>query len=419
MKTKKTSLTYIDLFAGAGGLSEGFIKQGFTPIAHIEMDKDACFTLKTRLAYHYLKNNNKFKLYVDYLKQKITRNELYEQVPKELLNTVINKEISGKTIKELFNDIDEYINTSNISEVDIIIGGPPCQAYSLASRSNDVNENERRSRLKMLYIHYGRFLTKYKPKLFVFENVPGLYTSEDGKYYSNMKKYFKRIGYNMDDKEIDAADYGVIQRRKRLIIIGWRKDIDFSYPSFKKIPQKWTIKHIFSDLPQLKAGESKPISRYNSSYVNSYLKQFGIRNGINIVTHNITRPHNKKDLKIYKLAIRKSEKGQNIKNNDIPAKIRTQNNVISFLDRFKVVKKKVLSHTMIAHIAKDGHHFIHPDINQLRSITVREAARIQSFSDDYFFEGSRTSMFKQIGNAVPPLMANAVAKKIIKMIKNV
>ncbi|MGV8016675.1 MAG: DNA cytosine methyltransferase [Ignavibacteria bacterium] len=413
MKTKKTSLTYIDLFAGAGGLSEGFIKQGFTPIAHIEMDKDACYTLKTRLAYHYLKNNNKFEKYVDYLKQKVTRDELYEQVPGDILNTVINKEISGKTLKEIFNDIDEYINTNNINEVDIIIGGPPCQAYSLASRSNDVNENERRSRLKMLYIHYGRFLTKYKPKLFVFENVPGLYTSEDGKYYSNMKKYFKRIGYNMDDKEIDAADYGVIQRRKRLIIIGWRKDVVFSYPEFGEIKNKWSVKNIFYDLPVLKAGESKHITNYSVSYINSYLKLFEIRNGVNIVTQNISRPHNKKDLKIYKLAIQKSEKGQNIKNNSIPTKIRTQNNVISFLDRFKVVRKKTLSHTMIAHIAKDGHHYIHPDINQLRSITVREAARIQSFPDDYYFEGSRTSIFKQIGNAVPPILAKVFAKSIL------
>ncbi len=135
-----------------------------------------------------------------------------------------------------------------------------------------------------------------------------------------------------------------------------------------------------------------------------------------ILCHNILpRPHNNRDLAIYKMAIKLLNKqGKRLKNFDIPEEERTQKNVEDFTDRFKVVDVK--PHTMIAHIAKDGHHFIHPDIKQLRSISVREAARIQSFPDDFYFEGCkeyiyRTAAFRQIGNAVPPVMANEIAKK--------
>lgn len=255
---------------------------------------------------------------------------------------------------------------------------------------------------------------KYSPKIFLFENVPGLYTANDGKYYDRMMAYFTEIGYVVKDKVLDAADFGVLQRRKRIIVIGWKKELDLTYPEFQKIENEFTIKDLFEDLPSLKAGESKDIVNYET-LTNDYLNKFEIRNGLDFTTLHISRPHNEEDLKIYKLAIEKLEnEGKRLRNDEIPEEIRTQKNTLSFLDRFKVVNKDSMSHTMIAHIAKDGHHFIHPDINQLRSLSVREAARIQSFPDDYFFEGSRTSAFTQIGNAVPPLMAIEIAKNIKK-----
>jgi len=412
MSEVKKKLTFIDLFAGAGGLAEGFIRAGYKPIAFVEKDANSCLTIKTRLAYYYLKSTNNFAHYVHYLKKNITREELYENVPEEILDTVINKEIGSKTVNSIFNTIDKQ---NNASEIDLIIGGPPCQAYSPSGRAADEN-GMRGDRRNFLYKYYGKFLERYKPKIFLFENVPGLYTANDGKYYKNMIKYFEDLGYIVEDRVLDAADFGVLQRRKRVILIGWKKEMGFNYPEFETNNLSWTVNDLFYDLPSLRAGESQEICYYineGTEYVNSYQ----IRNGLGFTLQHITRPHNEDDLEIYKMAIEKLElEGKRLRNDEIPEEKRTQANITSFLDRFKVVNKNSISHTMIAHIAKDGHHFIHPDINQLRSISVREAARIQSFPDDYFFEGSRTSSFTQIGNAVPPVMAYTIALKINELI---
>ncbi|MNU95866.1 Modification methylase HaeIII [compost metagenome] len=405
-----SKLRYIDLFAGAGGLSEGFHVQGYEPVAHVEYDKAACYTLKTRVAYHYLAKSGNLEIYHSYLRGVIGRDELYNSIPKKLLNTVINAEI-GKDNTLIFDGIDKMLNGK---KVDIIIGGPPCQAYSVVGRAPlKHKENDERTRL---YVQYGRFLKKYQPKLFVFENVPGMLSAANGQYFSNLKSYYKRLGYELEARLLNAYDFGVIQNRQRVIIIGWQKEVDFSYPEFKQEKIKHFRDTIFSDLPSITAGETKRVQSYKNE-TNDYLFQSKIRNGLDIVTQHITRPHNLKDLEIYKLAIDKLENGERLKNNLIPEHLRTQKNVTDFLDRFKVVGEE--PHTMIAHIAKDGHHFIHPDMKQLRSISVREAARIQSFPDNYYFEGikedqPRTAAYKQIGNAVPPLMAKKIADKIKK-----
>ena len=151
----------------------------------------------------------------------------------------------------------------------------------------------------------------------------------------------------------------------------------------------------------------------NLSETTKSLAKCAIRNGIDFVTQHIARPHNTLDLAIYKIAIKKwLTNGERLRYPDLPSNLKTHKNETSFIDRFKVVDIHGLSHTMVAHIAKDGHHYIYPDKKQVRSISVREAARIQSFSDDYYFEGGRTSAFKQIGNAVPPLMSKEIAQKI-------
>lgn len=407
-----TEIRYIDLFAGAGGLSEGFIRSGYNPVAHVEFDLAACYTLRTRVSRHYLSAKNNIETYYDYLKGSISRDELYSKVPKSQLNSVIHGEI-GKDNNQIFKGIDQACEGR---EIDLIIGGPPCQAYSVVGRAPlKHKKDDERTRL---YIQYGRFLKKYSPKVFVFENVPGLLTAAKGQYFKNLQKYYKRLGYTVEAKLLDAWDYGVIQHRKRVIIIGWLKEFDLSFPVIPTVPKKYYRSEIFDDLPKIGVGEVSRLIKYRKP-TNQYLTNAEIRNGVEYVTQHITRPHNPKDLAIYQLAISELERGQQLKNNLIPEEMRTQRNVTDFLDRFKVVGNE--PHTMIAHIAKDGHHFIHPDKEQLRSISVREAARIQSFPDDYYFEGvkevsPRTAAFRQIGNAVPPLMAEKIAKALKKYI---
>jgi len=408
-------LNFIDLFAGAGGLSEGFIREGFQAVAHVEMDKGACDTLKTRLAYHYLTQNNKLSIYKAYLKNEITREVLWGNIPESIMESVINEEITGETINDIFKNIDKQ---SDGHKVDLIIGGPPCQAYSLVGRSRDPNRMKGDKR-NYLFRYYAEFLKKYKPKYFVFENVLGLLTAGNKRYLNEMTQLFESIGYSVAEPTVlNAEDYEVLQKRRRVIIMGKRGNKKFNFPELQKVENKWQIKKdLLYDLPYLNPGDEFNIVKY-AKPINKYLRTTEIRNGIDIVTQHITRNHNKRDLEIYSIAIDKwvNEKTR-LKYSDLPARLQTHNNTEAFLDRFKVIDPIGHSHTMVAHISKDGHYYIYPDSKQIRSISVREAARIQSFSDDYFFEGGRTAAFKQIGNAVPPLMARAIAKTLKEILK--
>ncbi|MCU0350249.1 MAG: DNA cytosine methyltransferase [Flavobacterium sp.] len=402
------SLNFIDLFAGASGMSEGFVKAGFTPISHIEMNKEACDTITTRSAYHFLKSENYIELYYKYIQGKITKEKFFSSLPPEISKSTINIEINDKTIKPLFEEIRK-----SKKEIDLIIGGPPCQAYSLLGRHQDDIEKDPRNKL---YIQYGRFLKEFQPKAFVFENVPGMLSANKGQHFKNLKTYFKKLGYEVYHETLDASDYGVVQARKRIIIVGWKKENDFGFPDFEKTNLKFTVNDAFADLKKLTPGEAHQVSTYTKRK-NSYLEQFELRNGVNFVTQHISRPHNDRDLAIYKTAIEKWNKDQErLRYPDLPEELKTHKNESSFIDRYKVVNGKGVSHTVVAHIAKDGHYYIHPDIEQCRSISVREAARLQSFPDDFYFEGSRSAAFKQIGNAVPPLMANAIAKKMKELL---
>lgn len=141
---------FLDLFAGAGGLSEGFIQAGYTPVAHVEMDVAACYTLKTRAAFHWLKTNGDIELYNQYLRGEMTRNEFYAHIPQAVLDTVLNYEISSDTIPEIFEKIDQMLGREKL---DLIIGGPPCQAYSLAGRSRSETKMVGDKR-NYLYKHY-------------------------------------------------------------------------------------------------------------------------------------------------------------------------------------------------------------------------------------------------------------------------
>lgn len=403
------NFTYIDLFAGAGGLSEGFLRNGFAPIAHVEMNKSACETLKTRVAYHYLKSHRGFSHYIKYLKKEISRDELWDKVPQQEMDSVIQSEISSKTIKSIFDIIDSKVKGK---KVDVIIGGPPCQAYSIVGRARDpkgMSDDPRNH----LYKFYVKFLKKYKPEMFVFENVPGILSAKNGEYFSKIKKAIEAAGYHFEHDTLNSKHFNVLQDRKRVIIIGWRNNSDFCYPKFNKTVNEYTIKKdLFFDLRIIQQGTGNDFEKYLKPS-NEYLKKAKIRNALNIVTQHKARPINDNDLEIYEIAIHEMiDEGKRLNYIDLPKRLKKHKNETVFTNRFQVVNPNYISHTVVAHISGDGHYYIYPDKKQVRSISIREAARIQSFPDDYYFEGGQTAAFKQIGNAVPPLMAEGIAKQI-------
>ena len=415
-------MNYIDLFAGAGGLSEGFTRMGFTPIAHVEMNKDACDTLRTRAVFHWLRENGKENIYYNYLKSENRDKDFFWKengVPQHVVDSVINKEISKETLSEIFELIDSILGDKN---VDVVIGGPPCQAFSVAGRARKNMDGDSRN---FLYQYYVEFLKKYRPKMFVFENVPGILSAKNGEYLDKIFDAVRNAGYELSlptnsQKFLNSKNFGVLQDRKRVIIVGWRKELALSYPDFEITEPKFKIlKDLFADLPELKNGEGTMNAVKYKKPTTEYLKQSKIRGEIDFVTQHIARPNNENDLEIYRMAVEEMNQGKRLNYAKLPERLIRHKNTSSFTNRFQVVNGDGISHTVVAHIAMDGHYYIHPDIKQNRSITIREAARIQSFPDDYFFEGSRTAVFKQIGNAVPPLMAEKIAKKIKEILKNI
>ncbi|MBR5292173.1 MAG: DNA cytosine methyltransferase [Clostridia bacterium] len=411
---------YLDLFAGAGGLSEGFVRAGYEPVAHVEMDVAACYSLRTRAAYHWLKKENKISIYHKYLNNEISRSEFYEHVPKPVLESVLNYEISEETLPPIFSKIDAILDGK---QLDLIVGGPPCQAYSIAGRSRSENKMVGDKR-NYLYKLYAEFLKHYQPKYFVFENVVGLLSAkdEDGTMHlDNMRKLFNDYGYSTEFRTLNALDYGVLQNRRRIILIGKRGEHEGFYPKIPTVENAFKVDELFSDLPSIQSGEGVITPVKTNPYLGKYLYNSGIKEyDQEPVTFHQARPHTKQDLEIYRIIVESwNEKNVRISYTDLPERLRTHNNTKCFLDRFKVVAGNLsYAQTVVAHICRDGHYYIHPDIKQNRSLTPREAARIQTFPDNYYFESvtvkpSRTLAYKQIGNAVPVCLAHSVAKALL------
>ena len=196
--------------------------------------------------------NGKSDIYKKYLMGEISRDELYSSVPKEVIDSVIQEEISGSSLPRIFKQID-----ASGKNVDLIIGGPPCQAYSLAGRSRDPNRMVGDKR-NYLYILYAEFLERFKPKYFVFENVIGLLSAkdEDGELHlSKMRALFKQKGYETELRVLDSSQYGVLQKRKRVIIIGKRGNKTDFYPEIEISENKYTVDDVLRDLPSIHSGE--------------------------------------------------------------------------------------------------------------------------------------------------------------------
>lgn len=412
-KTDK-SLRVLDLFAGAGGLSEGFINAGCNMIGHLEMDPASCKTLITRMVYHALKKINRLEEYVLYVEGKVTLDEIIKKNGlEEVKESIICAKIGKDNCQSLVEDIKKKLKGEKI---DIIVGGPPCQAYSNIGRARSANNMVGDER-NFLYEYYVEFLKAFKPKIFVFENVPGLLTAGGGKYLKSMRELMKEVGYETDFQIHNTVEFGVPQNRKRIILIGWSKESKLTtYPTFKKVEREYLVREFLGDLPAIKAGGGEKL--IETSKTNPLLESLGISNpDFKYHLDHIARPHSERDLEIYKLAVEEQQQGRRIKYNTLPERLKTHKNDKIFLDRFKVVDENEKgSQTVVAHISKDGHYYIHPDLSQNRSLSVREAARLQTFPDDYKFEGTRTDQLHQIGNAVPPMFSAIIANLLIKYI---
>lgn len=395
----KKKYTFIDLFAGCGGLSEGFYRQGFKALAHVEINHWACETLRARMKYYGYKNIDK-----EVIEHDITADDIIER---------LDNAIKGKA-------------------VDIIIGGPPCQAYSTAGRVRDGKKMASDSR-NYLFESYVRILEYYKPKFFVFENVTGILNAKvEG--IPIFPKVINALGNSykvVDDSETlvhNTADYGIPQVRKRVIIMGVRNDIDKDvlqlYHDVIKThwnPEVSTIDRIgrkqfvnvrqaIGDLPSVEPGHDASTSEFNYPCDNDFLKRIGTP-GIHPLMDHVARRHNDLDRERFQVMIHNHWSFGKLRR-EMPqyehehARVFDNSYVVQWWD--------LPSKTILAHIHKDGFQFIHPDEAQRRTFTVREAARIQSFPDDFEFKGSRGEKYKQIGNAVPPLFAEALAKSIRK-----
>lgn len=414
-KKSNNIIKVLDLFAGAGGLSEGFIRAGCEIVGHLEMDKNACSTLVTRMMYHALLKTGRLDEYKRYILGEVSRDELIEKyhLQKER-DSVICAKVGKDNYKELIKRVQNLLGDGHL---DIIVGGPPCQAYSHIGRARDDHNMKWDSR-KFLYRYYIEFLKAFRPKIFVFENVPGLTSSGKGRYLKEMRRMMARAGYKTDFKILNAVDFGVPQNRKRIILVGWNNKSKLTgYPEFTTSPGNYLVKDFLADLPPIHSGQGQSVVN-NFISVNKPLEKLAITdNKVTVLMDHVARPNIRRDLEIYRRAVTAKQQGRNIKYTELPKYLRTHRNLNGFFDRFKVVDPNVRgSQTVVAHIGKDGHFYIHPDLKQNRSLTVREAARLQTFPDNYKFEGTRGPQFRQIGNAVPPKLSEIIAKELIKYI---
>ena len=397
----------IDLFAGCGGLLDGFMQEGaYNTLACVEWDKYPCLTLQKRLQTRWKHPNAEHEV----IRFDIQRTE-------ELINGFTDSEFG------------EHIGLDALTKgktVDVIIGGPPCQAYSLAGRIRDP-QGMRDDYRNYLFESYIKILTHYKPKYFIFENVVGMLSAApDGTPIVNkIKDAFNIAGYEVinDFKNavFDVANFGIPQHRKRVIILGVRNDIrdcksiiDEFYgvimPRIQKKSKPCTVKDAIGELPILRPS-SEIVRSKGHKYSHLPIESEGVYN------HN-PRYHSERDQKIFKLLCQDIESGKN-EYTSIEALKTLYTEMTgkhSNIHKYYVLRWDQPSNTIPAHLYKDGMRHIHPDSKQARSITVREAARLQTFDDDFEFLGPTMAQYKMIGNAVPSKFAKIIASALHELL---
>jgi DNA (cytosine-5)-methyltransferase 1 len=400
MMEYKKKFNVIDLFAGCGGLTDGFEQtNNYNTLACLEWEKKPCETLAKRLEQKWGMDGNGIVLRFDI-----------------------------QRIHELFYGWDdkEYGHSNGLcsivgeKKVDLIVGGPPCQAYSLAGRirdSNGMNDDYR----NYLFESYLEVVKKFRPKVFVFENVEGLLSASPGgvSIVQRITNAFSDIGYEISDDLrgsalLNCSHFGIPQSRKRLIILGVNRGLIRENPQtalydfYEFLIKKNTIRNVITvndaigDLPKMYPLEEnqKKDGRVLSHYYDED----------SIVLNNLPRTHNRRDIAIFKLLAEDIETGKNefIKTEKLKQLYTKITGKTSNVHKYHVLRLDRPSNTIPAHLYKDGLRHIHPDSRQARTITIREAARLQSFDDDYEFLGSQQDQYKMIGNAVPPKFAKII-----------
>ena len=346
----------LDLFCGCGGLSKGFEMAGFKIIGGVDFNKEAIDTF-----------NFNFK------------------GSKGIYTDILN--IDEEKIKEIFGN-----------KVDIIIGGPPCQGFSSANR-NKVDDDPRNK----LFFQCVKFVDVFKPKVVVIENVRGIVTENNGYAKKEIYKIFEKRGYKVTHKILDASDYGVPQKRMRNFFV-MSKDFVFDFEKINKVSKKVTVKDAIGDLYKLEKNENE-IKNANFSDMSSFAKKMNRKS--DIYNHEVRYP-----AEIVQKRISYVKQGENWQS--IPNELFSNQRNNRHSSAYKRLNEKDVSVTIDT--GNSHSNYFHPLYNRIP--TVREAARIQSFPDNFIFCGSRTSQYRQVGNAVPPLLANSIAKLIKEDLDN-
>ena len=408
--------TFIDLFAGCGGLSEGFLRTGrYKALAHVEWERPMIKTLRNRLI-------NKWGESEDTAKEKAILFDI------QMTDELINGHWSDLALQNYGPDNSDLVKLKGLKgvvgdqHVDMIIGGPPCQAYSIHGRATDKNSMNNDYR-NFLFESFCKVVDAFKPEIFVFENVAGLLSAKPGGIPVRNRIYeaFTNIGYEIKTPEdmpsalYDAAIFEVPQHRPRVIIIGVRKDVklkldDFyhSIESQSKPKKELTVRDAIGSLPALYPLD-KPIKE--GRIVRSHQLCEDKR-----ITQHIARNHAPREQQIFEEWV--TNNMNHISHQAMIDYYMAKTGHKTLYQKYKSLEWDKPSHTVVAHLSKDGYMFIHPDPKQKRSITIREAACLMTFPMDFEFLGSNPYNFKMIGNAVPVNFASAIARGIYKELDN-
>lgn len=492
------TIPIIDLFAGPGGLGEGFSslrdknnKPVFQICMSVEMEKNAHNTLRLRsFARKIMRADGLFpEEYLNYLDNPSTHNFriLQEDYPDEWA-AADEEAVQGRLVEgedTFVHKAKARLKTVCGEDYNgplVLIGGPPCQAYSLVGRARRTRDKDglEKDVKQTLYKCYLRFIEELQPTVFVMENVKGILSAQHRHQgvFAHIEQDMQSAGYNLHSLVVDkpqkpkdfivkAERYGIPQARHRVILLGVRKGDNSKKPQILQERQGVSVSAALAGIPKLRSGftsHGKPEccwkeyvrhaaqsilateegrdlndvlnpvlngllptkqkdNHINNDVINVYQTWYRGRLGQQTVLSNHhARNHMATDLERYLFCEAFAAKHYRpAKLYDFPKSLlpnhknavgAADGKEVIFADRFRVQLSDRCSTTITSHICKDGHYFIHPDCTQCRSLTVREAARLQTFPDDYFFEGNRTAQYQQVGNAVPPLLAQQIAKVV-------